>query len=445
MPRILRHPSLLFASGILVLVLLNTAPAGAHEVPESLKPALLSALLREGPADGVIETSAIFAIPEYWHLQGLNPDEFGLNPERDNVFLVLLNVHVGDLPYPNWNEISRLVIDEGKRYTPTGSSLMIDSPHHQTVGLVFPKSDGTGMPLIGTDNHSMKLVMSGLEGLYATGEMGSDTKIFEWNLPLSIPQDALPKAPAGYAGSLALLLPIFGGFLVYLSPCFAELTAVYVALISGIRVKELETQQSNRAIRKRVVVSALLFVAGFASIYTVAGVVAGYGGQLLQGSAFELYSLPLRVGSGAFLVYLGVASSGLLKRIPVLRSGPIFPRAQESCRIGGSFVVGITFGCLQCFRGSIVLAMLIYAWALGSPSQGALMLLLLSLSFGVPFILVAFQSGRNGSFLDRISPKLTTYTSKATSILLVFLGASFIVYDQHPLLDAIHNMFEALV
>lgn len=444
MPQITRHPSLLFAGGILVLLLLNIAPAGAHEVPEALKPALLSALLREGPAEGSIETSAIFAIPEYWHIQGLNPDEFALSPERDNVFLVLLNVHVGDLSHPSWNEISRLVIDEGKQYTPASSSLLIDSTHHMTVALAFPKSDAQGKPLIETDNHSMRLVIAGLEGLYAQGELGSDMKVMEWSLPLSIPQEALPKAPAGYAGSLALLLPIFGGFLVYLSPCFAELTAVYVALISGIRVKELEAQRTNRAIRKRVLLSALLFVLGFALIYTVAGAVAGYGGQLLQGSVFEFYSFPLRLGAGAFLVYLGLASSGLARRIPGLRLGPVFPRAQESCRIGGSFFVGLTFGCLQCFRGSIVLAMLIYAWALGSASQGALMLLLLSLSFGIPFIVVALASGRAGSILARVSPKLTRYTAMATSVLLLFLGASFIVYDQHPLLDLIHNLLPGL-
>lgn len=420
-------------------------PAEAHGVPAAAKPSILAALVRDGEGEGLVELQGIYAVPEYWHIQEIDPAKYELQPEKYETFLIMLNVHVGELPHPDWSKISTLTIDGTREYQPLpASGLIIDSPHHQTIALLFPKTDPVGNPTITRDTKKLEVVIKDLEGLFLQGEeVKDDVKTIRWSLPVAIPEGA-PQVNSIFA--LAVVIPVFAGFFFYLSPCFLELTSVYVAMISGVRIKELREKKSNKVVRTKVLLSAMLFVGGFALIYTLAGAVAGFGGALLQGSLFQSISFPLRLGGGTFMVFLGLQSSGVTqrmgftRRILGLRTSPIFPRVANSCRTGGSFLVGLSFGCLQCFRGSIVAAMLFYAWALGSATQGAFMLLLLSLSFGIPFIAVAAVAGRS-TFFERLAPRLVGVTSVATGVLLVVLGFATIVFDEHPLFDLINTFF----
>ncbi|MBI4257422.1 MAG: hypothetical protein HY619_00560, partial [Thaumarchaeota archaeon] len=169
-------------------------------------------------------------------------------------------------------------------------------------------------------------------------------------------------------------------------------------------------------------------------LYTTAGYIAGYGGEVLQNSFLNTISLPLRIGGGAFMIFLGLQSVGLVPRLIGVRTAPIFPRAGESCRIGGSFLVGLSFGCLQSFRASIVTIMLYYTWAIGSAIQGALILLTLSLSFGIPFILYAIFSDKY-SFVSKLAPKMDLYMPKILAGFMLLIGTLMIIDAQHPILD----------
>lgn len=420
-------------------------PSFAHGIPEELKPAIMDSLIKYDEKGGSIEISAIYAIDEYWHLQNLNPREYGLNPDKNHIFMLILNVHVGDLPghgspLPEWEKITFLRVDESKEFSPTSVKLAVDSPHHQVVALEFPKSQAGGASTIPRDSKRIELLVNGVES-------PNDIKLIRWSLPLTFSKEASNALrPSGTVllGSLGTFFPLLAGLLVYFSPCFMEMTSVYVAMISGIRVSELSEKKNDRRFRIRILGSAILFVAGFASIYTAAGAVAGYSGQIMQGSVFEALAFPLRMIGGSVLVYLGVQSSGLGPRIFGLRSSPLFPRVNASCRIGGSFLVGLTFGCLQCFRGSLVVAMLFFAWSIGSAGMGALMLLLLSLSFGIPFILIALVAGRT-SFLARLAPRIGGYTRITTSVFLVATGVLTLFFDQHPILDPLYQVWEAMI
>ncbi|MBI3023817.1 MAG: sulfite exporter TauE/SafE family protein, partial [Thaumarchaeota archaeon] len=349
-------------------------------------------------------------------------------------------------PHPVRDKITfvRGVSEDGNReFAPSLVQSLEDSVHHQVIAFEFTKQQ-QGTAAIPNSSREVVLLIRGLE------EPG-DRKAMTYPLPLKFSTEAadalfptLGPLSVSALGPVLTFFPLVAGLLVYFSPCFMEMTAVYLALISGVRVSELSEKKSNRGFRLRIVASALLFVAGFASIYTAAGIVAGYSGQIMQGSIFENLSFPFRIIGGSVLIYLGMQSSGYVPRVLGLHSSPLFPKVNASCRVGGSFAVGLTFGCLQCFRGSLVVAMLFFAWTMGSAGSGGLIMLLLALTFGIPFVLIAVLAGR-ASFVERLAPRIAGYAGLATSVFLILLGVSTLLFDNHPLLDPLYYAFKAML
>lgn len=420
--------------GVVIILGFGLVPqASAHSVPDSLKPQLFESLIKDAAGPGFIDVTGIYAVPEYWHIQGLRPEEYGVQVGASHVFLVTLTVHSGVLPgsgieRPDWASISLLKVDRAKEFKPITYQYIQNDVHHQVVALSFQKQDSYGKDIINKDTRLVEL--------YINGPDEGGHYVIRWTLPVAIAEDSHGLQ---YLGWIGVLPAVFGGLLVYLSPCFLELTGVYVALISGIKLREISKTNSEWSVRRKVVSSSVLFVSGFTALYTVAGYLAGLGGEVLQNSFLNALSFPFRFGGGAFMVFLGLQSAGIVPKIIHFRSSPIFPRVGDTCRVGGSFLVGLSFGCLQSFRASIVTIMLYYAWAIGSALQGALILLMLSLSFGIPFIFYAAFSHKY-SFASRIAPKMNLYMPKILAAFMLLLGSLMITDAQHPLLDLLDRL-----
>lgn len=86
--------------------------------------------------------------------------------------------------------------------------------------------------------------------------------------------------------------------------------------------------------------------------------------------------------------------------------------------------------------------MLYYAWAIGSALQGALILLMLSLSFGIPFILYAIFSDKY-RFASKLAPKIDLYMPKIIAAFMLLIGSMMIMDAQHPLLDFLDRLLPA--
>ena len=67
-----------------------------------------------------------------------------------------------------------------------------------------------------------------------------------------------------------------GGMLSFLSPCVLPLVPGYLSMVSGISVAELQAGDHGNV--RRIVVSTLLFVAGFTAVFVALGAAAsGFG------------------------------------------------------------------------------------------------------------------------------------------------------------------------
>jgi cytochrome c-type biogenesis protein len=149
---------------------------------------------------------------------------------------------------------------------------------------------------------------------------------------------------------------------------------VYLSFISGVGVEQLAGH------RRRLLWTALLFVAGFTLVFMLMG--AGAGGV---GHVLVRYRRELTIAAGAFIAFSGLVVAGVVPLPkPVMRVSPTRRGA------GGAFVTGtaLAVGWTPCV-GYVLGAILSMAASSRSAVSGSLLLLVYSAGLGLPFVLAA--------------------------------------------------------
>ena len=177
-----------------------------------------------------------------------------------------------------------------------------------------------------------------------------------------------------------------GGMLSFLSPCVLPLVPGYLSLVSGLSVAEL--QEGERSNVRRVIVSTLLFIAGFTAVFVALGAAASGLGQTLREHQRGLESV-----AGALVMAMGVFLAGFVS--------PRFLMAERRLHVTpselGSWappVMGaaFAFGWTPCI-GPVLAGVLGLAEHDATLSRGVILLGVYSLGLGVPFLVtgVAFD------------------------------------------------------
>jgi cytochrome c-type biogenesis protein len=109
-------------------------------------------------------------------------------------------------------------------------------------------------------------------------------------------------------GPVALALALVAGVVSFTSPCCLPLMPGYVAYVSGVAAEG----GGSVLVRRRVLGAALLFVLGFATVFTLLGAGASAAGAVLLRNRLVIEKV-----AGAFVIAMGLVTMGLL-RIPVL-------------------------------------------------------------------------------------------------------------------------------
>jgi cytochrome c-type biogenesis protein len=185
----------------------------------------------------------------------------------------------------------------------------------------------------------------------------------------------------------AVALAFVAGVVSFTSPCCLPLMPGYLSYVSGVA----REPSAAVAVRNRVISSALLFVLGFATVFTILGAGAStLGGVILR-------NRPVLMGiAGVFVIVMGLVALGLL-RIPFLyrearidlrriRDGPL-----GAVPLGMAFALGWT-PCI----GPVLAGILSAAAATQTAWIGAGLLFAYSLGLGVPFVLLAVGYTRAG-------------------------------------------------
>lgn len=221
----------------------------------------------------------------------------------------------------------------------------------------------------------------------------------------------------------SLIFPAFiAGILTFLAPCTLPLVPGYLGFISGASADEMTDPQMRRGFKKKILINALLYVAGFSGIFILLGLLFGIGGL-----ALAKYQIWLTRIGGTLVIIFGLYLVGAFKKIKLFS---LLENQKHFSAVGklkpgkplSSFVFGATFafGWTPCV-GPILGSILLLASSTATATQGAVLLSVFSLGLAVPFLLVALGYGHAASVIGKLT-KYMTVINIIGGAFLIFLG-----------------------
>lgn len=174
------------------------------------------------------------------------------------------------------------------------------------------------------------------------------------------------------------------------APCILPMIPAFLAYISGTTLADVNHANNGTVTinRANIVLNAVFFVMGFSLVFSVMGVAIN---SVLIGAGSEVMALLNQVGGiiiigfGAFLILsTRIASLNVEKKLLVRREKASYPL---------SFVFGLAFAagwtpCVGPILGTIL------TLAATTPAMAFNLLLVYSLSLGIPFIVLAIFFSR---------------------------------------------------
>lgn len=192
---------------------------------------------------------------------------------------------------------------------------------------------------------------------------------------------------------VAIPLALAAGLVSFLSPCVLPLVPGYLGFLGG-------TAGSRRAGatpgRGRLLLSVLLFIAGFTLVFVTVNVLGGTLGRFFLSYA-DLITRIL----GVVVILLGLVFIGIFG----IAQRTVHPGVRGNLGLVGAPLLGVALGIgwTPCI-GPTLSAIFAVSWNLGDPGRAALLGLAYSLGLGIPFVLIALGFGwatRSVGFLRR--------------------------------------------
>ena len=177
---------------------------------------------------------------------------------------------------------------------------------------------------------------------------------------------------------VASLIALVAGLVSFLSPCVLPLVPGYLAYVGA----NVGSGSEGQPARRRLILGALLFVAGFTAVFVTAMAAAGSVGVWL----LEWESIITRV-MGAIVMLMGFVFIGLFGKMQYTRKLSIKPRVG----LLGAPLLGIVFavGWTPCL-GPTLAAITTLSLQQGSVARSVVLALMFCLGLGIPFVLAAF-------------------------------------------------------
>jgi cytochrome c-type biogenesis protein len=228
---------------------------------------------------------------------------------------------------------------------------------------------------------------------------------------------------------IAVLVAVAAGVVSFASPCLLPLVPVYVSYLLGTA----PTGRPAAATRQNVALRhALVFVAGFTTVFVTVWASLGFVGYLLRDHAAQL-----RVAGGAVLIVFGLHVAGLIEISALYRDArplqrltrPVPDGATPGPRYWHSLILGIAFaaGWTPCI-GPVLGGIIGLASASPTALDGTLLLLAYALGLGIPFVLVAVgatEVSRRLGWLRRHQRGVDLVTGA------VLVGGGFLLITNH--------------
>ncbi|MBV8752417.1 MAG: cytochrome c biogenesis protein CcdA [Hyphomicrobiales bacterium] len=221
------------------------------------------------------------------------------------------------------------------------------------------------------------------------------------------------------ASNVTIAAALTAGTLSFLSPCVLPLVPPYLVYLAGASLERLADAEPVPAVKRDTIVAALLFVAGFSTVFVALGAGASVIGALLRA-----YSNVLATVAGIAIIVMGLHFLGLTRIDLLMRE----KRAEMARPVGlwGAYAMGLAFafGWTPCI-GPILAAILAVAASEATIVKGAGLLAVYSLGLGIPFVIAAFAVEPFAAFLVRFRAHLAA-VERVMGGLLVLTGIAFL-------------------
>jgi cytochrome c-type biogenesis protein len=212
---------------------------------------------------------------------------------------------------------------------------------------------------------------------------------------------------------------LIAGVLSFLSPCVLPLVPPYLIYLTGATIEHVANDEAVASSKRAVMISALLFVLGFSTVFVALGATAS-----LIGAVIRAWSAQLSIAAGIVIVVMGLHFLGLTRIGFLMREGRL--SISKPVGLWGAYVMGLAFafGWTPCI-GPILAAILSMAAAEATVAKGAGLLAVYSAGLGIPFLAAAFMIERFSSLFTRMKRHLATI-ERAMGVLLVITGVGFL-------------------
>src|SRR5580692_7368939 len=209
------------------------------------------------------------------------------------------------------------------------------------------------------------------------------------------------------------------GIISFLSPCVLPLVPPYLIYLTGATIEQVANEETVSSSKRAVMMSALLFVLGFSTVFVALGASAS-----LIGGLIRAWSAQLSILAGIAIIVMGLHFLGLTRIGLLMREGRLpIPRPVG---LWGAYIMGLAFafGWTPCI-GPILAAILSIAAAEATVMRGAGLLAVYSAGLGIPFLIAALMVERFSALFARMKRHLAS-VERAMGVLLVITGIGFL-------------------
>lgn len=212
---------------------------------------------------------------------------------------------------------------------------------------------------------------------------------------------------------------LLAGIISFLSPCVLPLVPPYLIYLTGATIEHVASDEEPRASKRAVMLSALIFVLGFSTVFVALGASAS-----LIGGLIRAWSAQLSILAGIVIILMGLHFLGLTRLGFLMREGRL--PIPKPVGLWGAYIMGLAFafGWTPCI-GPILAAILSVAASEATVAKGAGLLAIYSAGLGIPFLLAAFMVEQFSSMLARMKKHLAT-VERVMGVLMVLTGIGFL-------------------
>lgn len=210
------------------------------------------------------------------------------------------------------------------------------------------------------------------------------------------------------------------GLLSFVSPCVLPIVPPYLAWLAGVSFDRLRDTEPQAADRRRIILAAIFFVAGFSTVFMALGATAS-----MIGKTIAQYFNILSIAAGIVIIVMG------LHFLKVFQIGLLYREARvqvtdKPAGLAGAYIIGLAFafGWTPCV-GPVLAAILFLASSEGSAAHGSQLLGAYSLGIGLPFVASAVFASRFLGWTARFRRHMRK-VEIALGLLLVLTGLLFI-------------------